>query len=187
MLTHANGSSPLKSLKLILFRAPFMDHNQLPRVHLRLIFLFFNLFLFHNLKFLGCAIKTNKVTVPTDEIVDSTAKLLDTSKTFALNPNDLFLVKTAPKGHFLQKLSEKDYLLINGFNGFNQMKTTGLNRFVIFTQKSGAYYFLSLLSQHAKNINAVAFSKYRNYYEHLGNYRMRRSLDEKRKRFINSM
>ena len=110
-LVHANCRSPLKSLKLILCRALFIDHSRLPSVHLRLIFLFFSLFLFFNLNFLGGAIRTDQVTVPTDEIVDSPAKLVGTSKKLVVTKIELELIMTAPEGSFLRKLNRKFFFL----------------------------------------------------------------------------
>jgi hypothetical protein len=65
------------------------------------------------------------------------------------------------------------------------MKAHGIDRFVYFCESAGTIYLMNLLSKHAKPIGAVAFSKSTSYYERLSVWRMRASLDEERKRFIN--
>ena len=45
---------------------------------------------------------------------------------------------------------------------------------------------MSFLSQSAKNDGSTAFMKQVGYYGRLAAFQMRRSLDDKRKRFINS-
>lgn len=87
-----------------------MDHNRLSRDHLKLLLLFYNLFLFFNLNFLGSSITTEKVSIQTDEIVDSASKLIGSTKTLSFNDGELDLIKTAPEGSFLKRLSGKEYL-----------------------------------------------------------------------------
>lgn len=186
-LVHANCSSRLKSLRLILCRALFIDHSRLPSVHLRLIFFSFTLFLFFWLNFLGGSIRTDKTTKPTDEIVDSPAKLLSTSKRLAVSDKDLELLMTAPEGSYLKRLfSKKKVDRVNGLRGLLQMKIYGINHFVIFGERVAVSYAVDLLSEHAKRIDSVAFAKSTDYYELLGAFWMLRALDKERKRFINS-
>lgn len=185
-LTHANGSSRLKSLKLILFRAPFMDHNQMPRIHLRLVLLRFNLFLFFNLNFLSSTIKTEKVAVPTFEIVDSDSKLVSSSKTLIIYWKELDLIRKAPKGSFLSKLSSKKILEVRYIEDLVEMKAKGVKNYVTFAASDGLFHLLNLPSRYANEIGAVEFTKATVYYERLSTVPMRRNLDEKRKRFINS-
>ena len=180
----SKAHSRLKSLKLLLFRAPFVERNQLPRVHLRLVFLFFSLFLFFNLNFLGGNIKTEKVTVQTDEIFDSAAKLVATPKTLVTDYEGLKMLKDAPEGSFLKRLSTKEFLEID-LNHFDRMKAN-VNRYVVLGNEVALVQLIILLSQHAHRIGAVAFRKSTVYYESLVGFRMRRSLEEERKRFINA-
>ena len=65
------------------------------------------------------------------------------------------------------------------------MKTNGIDRYLMLADEIGIVYFIVLLSQHARNIGAVAFLKPTIYYESLQGSGMRRSLEEERKRFIN--
>ena len=184
-LTHANCNSRLKSLKLILFRVLFMDPNRLPRAHLRRMFLFFNIFLFFNLIFLGANIKTDKLVVSTDEIVDSPAKLLATSKTLPISDKEIDLIRTAPEGSFLERLARKSILVMANTEQLNRIKGQGIDNFVAFADRVSIVYYVFLLAHHASEVNSIAFMKSTDYYERLGVFQMRRSLDEEQKRFIN--
>lgn len=186
-LTHANGSSRLNSLKTILLHTLFVDHNQLPRLHLRMLFLFFNLYIFLNLNFLSSSIKTEKVTVPTEEIVDSISKLIKTPKTLSVDALTLNLkIRTAPEGSFFKQLSKKHIITANGLNNLKQMKARGLHHYVLFNNHLSIVYIIYLQSQYAKESGLVAFHKLSDYVEELSVYKMRKKLDEERKRFINS-
>ena len=175
-LTHANRITRLKSLKLILFRVPFADQSKLPRVHLRLMLLFFSLFLFVNLNLLAGTIKTDKVTVDTDAIVHSASKLLSTPKTLVLHVLELNSMRLAPEGSFLKRLftSKKQLLVVDSFNDLIRMKANGINNHVIFMDSNFVAFFVDFLSRYA---NGVAFFKSTAYYEFLTVYPIRRSLD----------
>ena len=185
-LIHANCNTRLKSLKLILGRALFIDHNRLPSVLLRLVFSFFSLFLFFNLNFLGGAIKTDKVTIPTGEIIDSPVKLAGTSKTLALYKNALELIKMAPTGSFLKKLSERKIFEIHSLNDVARAKDKGIERFVFISTRTGIFHGIQFLSANAKHTGSVAFTKSTAFFEEFRAYKMRRGLNEERKRFIQS-
>ena len=183
-LVHANCRSHVKSLKLILFKAPFMDHNRFPRVHLRLMFLFFSLFLFFNLNFLSGNIKTEKVTIPTDQIVDSASKLIGTTKTLAMKSSEISFFKEAPENSFLNRLTRKNTFVLLYMSDFARMKAFGIHRYVIFAAELELAYVMTQLAEHGKHIGSVGYVKSTSYYEILLCYQMRRSLDEKRKRHI---
>ena len=185
-LVHLAGGSSLKSLKLILFRALFIDHNRLPRIHLRLVFLFFNLFLFFNRNFLFCTIKTDKVTVDTHEMVDSAAQLISVSQTLATGSEELDFIKTAPKGSFLSKLAGKNFFKLTNLEELERMQAYGIDRYVVFGGEVDVYRVTDLLASHAQKIGAIAFIKSAIYYEFLTGFLMRKSLDKKRKELINS-
>lgn len=184
-LIHANCNSRLKSLRLILTRAMLLNQSRLSSVHLRLMFLFFSLFLFFNLNFLAGSITTEKVVVLTNEIVDSPSKLIATSKTVAFGDGESDLVKRAPEGSFLHRLSRKKVLVLDSSKDFIRMKTE-INNHVLFTSTLLVVYLTNLLSKRAKEIGSVAFIESTDYYELLGVFQMRRSLSEESKRFINS-
>lgn len=184
LLTHRDRGSRLQNLKQALLRALFA--NRMPRDHLKLVFIFFSFFIFFNRHFFGATIKTNKIAIPTDEIVDSINKLIDTSKKLVVHAKELSWAKSAPEGSLLQRLSKKDILALDGLSSLDRMKATGIDRFVIFADQTRAAYLLSLLSRHANEIGSYAFSKNSDYYERLETFHMRRSLDPEQKRFINS-
>lgn len=168
----------------ILFIVLFVDYSQLPRVHLRLIFLFFDIFLFLNLLFLGNQIQTEKVLVPTDEIVDSPTKLLATKKTLTVGQGGLMLIKEAPERSFLRRLSSKEIFEIS-LKTVEKMKSN-IDRYVALGDEIGLSQLISLLSRHAHHIGAVAFHKQTVYYEVLLGLKIRRNLEFERKSFINA-
>lgn len=184
-LTHQNNRTHLKSLKLVLFRAPFMDHSRLPCIALKLVLLFFNIFFFLNLNFLGSSISADKVIVPTQDVVDSSSKLIATSKTLVFNDGELDLVKRAPEGSFLKKLSGKKVLVLENARDLIRMKTEGLQEYVIFTNAIIVVFLANRLSRHAKEIGSVVFIKPIDYYERLSVFQIRRGLEVKSKSFIN--
>ena len=75
--------------------------------------------------------------------------------------------------------------MIDSARKFIDMKANGLNNYVIFTDAHIVFYLIHHLSSHAKEVGYVAFVKSLDYFERLVVFPMRRSLDEKRKRFIN--
>lgn len=181
-LPHASNSLALKSLRRVLF----VDHTQLPRVHLRFIFLFFSVFLFFNRNFLSCAIKTDNVTVRTDAIVDSTSKLLNTPKMLLIYQRESNLLLKAPEGSFLHRLSRKQILVLTDLSDLIRMQEIGVERYLFLNEEVLLPYLMSFLASHANEIGSVAFIKPTGYYESLVGLRIRRSLVEERKRFINS-
>ena len=172
-LTHGNGSSRLKSLKTILFHTLFIDHNQLPRLALRLLFLCFALYLFLILNFLSSSIKTEKVVIPTDEIVDSMTKLIKTPKTLAFIDDSLNLFKDAPDGSLLNQLSKKDMIIVYSLNDLSQMKSNRLHRYLLFANHNPLVFFMGLVSKHASENGLIAFHKSTDYFETLAVYLMR--------------
>lgn len=185
-LTHASGQSRLKSLQLVLLWAPFMDHRRFPRVHLRLIFLFMNVFLFLNCNFLAANIQTETVTVSSDEIVNSVAKLIGTRKTLAISQESVQLIRTAPReGSFFKRLADKQMQTLDGWNDLQRIKALGISNFVIFHDALEMLYAVSVLSYYAKQNGTVAFIQSTSFYEDLIGFQMRRNLPGERKRLIN--
>ena len=172
-----------KSLKLVLFRALFMDPNRLPRGHLKLMLLFFNVFLFLNLNFLRGTIQTEKVTVSTDEIVTSASTLMATLKTLTVGSRAW--LNSSPAGSFLSRLSKKQILEVDNLNDLRKMVDNKIENHVLFAVSSHLFYVMSILAQHANEIGAVAFTKSTTYYERLVGFPMRKSLAKDKKRFIN--
>ena len=170
---------------MILSVALFVDRRRLPRLHLKLMFLFFSLFLFLNLNFLSSTIQTERISVDTSSIVDSTSKLIATRSILAFSEDSYDLVRSAPEGSFLKGLNRKDVLVIYGVSDIIRMKTSGLNKYVIFAHEIGVAYWISLMAGHSKEIGSVAFVKPTSYFESLFGFQMRRGLKDEIKRFIN--
>ena len=183
-LTPAGGSASLRNLKRLLFRALFMNHNRWPRVHLRLMFLFFSIFLFFNFNFIAGRTQTEKVTVPTDEIVDSASKLLGTSKTLIIDGFMSEILRRAPKNSLLNGLSGKKLFKVHSLGDLRRIKA--VDEYVLFIKNAALDASMLLLVQPAKRIGSVAFMKATDYFESLVAFQMRRDLDEKRKRLIDS-
>ena len=101
--------------------------------------IFLSFFLLFCLIFISGSIKIDKFSVPTDQLVDSTIKLIDTSKQLALHPKELNSVKSAPQGSLLERLSKKDILLVDGLDGLDRIKAE-INDFVIFGDQTRAIY-----------------------------------------------
>lgn len=133
--------------------------------------------------FICGTIKTENLIVPTDEIVDSSAKLLSTTKTLLINGGELNLITMAPERSFLKKLSVK-----NIFQAYNLHDIASLNsdpaQYVNFLEETGLIYGMNLASQFMDNKETVAFVKSASYYERLAAFPVRKRLDEERKRFI---
>ena len=185
-LMHENADTRLKRLKRAPFGAVFLDSNRLPSAHQKLIYLFFGLFLFFNLNFLSGTIKTEKISIDTEQIVDSAAKLLDTSRTLVLDYTSSNRVKTAPDGSFLKRLSGKAGPVVNTFSDFKKLTKNEVDRYAFFAVEIAISCIMSVLSQSAKEQDLVAFMKPTPYFESLIAMSMRRDLDDERKRFINS-
>lgn len=67
-----------------------------------------------------------------------------------------------------------------------RMKRDGIENYLISADEVSLAYLIEMLSENAKSIGLVAFMKPTAYYESLVGFLMGQSLDEKRKRFINS-
>lgn len=169
--------------KLFLFRVPFIGSSRLQLVHLKLIFWSFSLFLFLNLQLLSSTIQTEKVTVPTDEIVDSPVKLISTSKTLTVGQGGLLMIKQAPTNSFLGRLSSKEFFELS-MKKLGHMKTN-IDRYVFLGDEVGLSQLIGLLSRHAHSVGMVAFRNPTVYYETLLGFKMRRNLKAKLRKFIN--
>lgn len=163
-----------------------MDPNKLPRVHLKLLFLLFNLFLFFNLNFLRNVITTEKVAVSTDDLVDSKSKLIHTSKTLVIDFREILFFKKEPERSLLKTISAKKFLSFFNSTDFERIRLKGINQYAVFAPISGILHYLEIFSEHAKKIGSIAFSKPVDYHERLVVFEMRRNMKEAIKRFINS-
>lgn len=128
------------------------------------------------------------MTVATDSIVDSTAKLIATTKTLTMARGGLKSLKQSPEGSLLRRLSTKETeeVILNDLNKMDRIRKN-IDRYVVLGNDVGVVYWMTLFSKYAHDTSAavVAFFKPIGYYEALEAYQMRRSLDEERKSFIN--
>ena len=175
-----------KNLKLILLK--MFSINQNLTFKLALLFLSLDLFLFFNFNFLRGTIKTDSVTVNTNEIIDSISQLMNNDKTIVLHYDDEFLLKNAPENSFLKKMYDKKakqnmvYIIQQITDSINKFKDTGLDSYLLFGYELGIIYFSSILSNYADNL--VVFMKSRIFYEILCSFPFRKNLDEIKKKYI---
>lgn len=150
------------------------------------MFLFFSFFLFFNCNFIFGAIKTDKVTVQTDQIVDSASKLIDTSKPLNIYKRESSLLLGAPEGSFLHRLGKKQIVVLRYLSDLIQIQKVGVDRYLYLNEETALPFLMNLLASSAKKANLLAFIKPTGYYEALVSLRVRANLDEERKRYINS-
>ena len=178
-----------KNLKLILLKMFSINRNL--KFKLALLFLSLDLFLFFNFNFLSGTIKTDSVTVNTNEIIDSISQLMNNDKTLYLHYGGEFLLKNAPENSFLKKMYDKKakqntiYIFQPSKNIglINDLIDTGLDSFLFFGTSLGLTYYSSIFSHYA-NKNLVVFMKPRNFYEILQSFPLRKNLDEIKKKHI---
>ena len=164
-----------------------MNPNRLLRVPLKLMLLFFGLFLFFNLNFLAGVILTDNMTIETHEIVDAPSKLVGTSRVLATSLANSLLIKFAPEGSFLKMLSGKEIFAISHlYKHVAQMKANGINKYLILAEPISLAFVVLLLSDQARDIGSVGFIKPTSYFEGLQVLLMRRRLKKEQKQFINS-
>ena len=178
---HSNRRRSLESLKRILIGAPLIEG--LSSLHLRLVLLSFNWFLFLVVVLICGHIQTGNVVVPTDEIVDSSAKLLSTKKTLLINSGESDLIMKAPERSFLKKLNGKQFFKVNNLHDLASIKSNPA-QYVNFFEEAGLIYGMSLMSKFVNGSDTAAFVKSASYYERLAAFPVRKKLDEERKRFI---
>ena len=164
-----------------MFQAPLTD--RLTSLHLRLVLLAFNWFLFFCVIFICGTIKTENVVVPTDEIVDSSSKLLSTTKTLLINGGESNYITMAPERSFLKKLSGKKFFKTHNLHHLASQKSDPA-QYVSFAEETALLYGMSLISQLVADKDTVAFVKSASYYERLAAFPVRKKLDKERKRFI---
>lgn len=173
----------LKSLKRTFLAALFMEHPKVSSVHRRLLWLFFGFFIFFHLNFLSGTIKTEGITVSTDELVDSASKLADTSRVILTSFLGAAIIKRAPKKTFLSKLSEKQFLIAYLRD---LLRVKRINNYLILTEPISMAFVLNFLYERSNQRDFVVFAKSNSYFEILEGLLMRSSLDEEKKRFINN-
>ena len=177
-----------KNLKLILVKMFSINRNL--TFKLALLFLFLDLFLFFNLNFLSGTIKTDSVTVNTNEIIDSISQLMNNDKTLALNYADEFLLTNAPENSFLKKMYDKKakqnmlyiFRKFQSIDSVNKVIDT-LDSYLFFASNAGLISFSFEILDYVYN-NLVIFMKPRIFFEILRSFLFRKNLDEIKKNFI---
>ena len=182
----------LKRLKLILFKLSFLDYNQLCAISskIALVFLFFNLFLFILITVLTAFIKTEKVIVNCDEIINTDLKLIQTPKTLTLLVNDFDFFKICAKNSLLTRLIDKkikanNHLILDA-KGFSKLKQVALKKklpsLFFLIEDHSLKHFISVFLEGTKD--QVAFES-ANYFERLNAILFRKNLKKLEKMFIN--
>lgn len=180
----------LASMKLVLFRAPFSNLNQIFRFSSKLgiLALSFTFFLFFVRNFLGGSIKTEKTILRTNELIDSPAKLLASQKVMIIFFDQLEMLAKAPEGSFLKRLYAKQRFLFTGESSgtdWNLLFRRGLDTFFIFASDVHALFTLAALAPNANSFGMLAFVQPdTSYHENMNVFYLRRSLDTERKQFI---
>ena len=181
-----------RKLKLSSYELFFSDFKIINKFFskLKYILLAFNLFLFVNLSLLSNSIKTEKVVVPTDELIDSVTKFERTRKEpcFFREENDMEVILNAPSNSFLSrvfknKIKRKSILchLSKKYNAteVDKLREKGLHTYFYFMKRASLLILLSYITKNANNY--LLFKKSTQYYEMQYVIYVRRSLDERRK------
>ena len=160
---------------------------------LKYIFLAFNLFLFINLSLLSNSIKTEKVVVPTDELIDSIAKFERSRKEpcFFKEENEMEIILNAPSNSFLSRIFnnkiKRKSVLCNLSIKYNatevaKLREKGLYTYFFFMRRTALLILLSYITKNADNY--FVFKKSTQYYENLFVIYIRKSLAENRKKLL---
>lgn len=94
------------------------------------------------------------------------------------------MLKEAPENSFLRKLSTKQITEIGGLSDLDRIKKQ-LGNHVVIGDEVGLVLLMIRLSANAAAAGAVAFRNPTVYLESLSGFKMRGSLDIKRKKFVN--
>ena len=160
---------------------------------LKYILLAFNLFLFVNLSLLSNSIKTEKVVVPTDELIDSVAKFERSRKEpcFFREMHSVEAILTAPRTSFLtrvfnNKIKRKaDVCTLSlKYNATEvaKLREKGLHNYFFFMKRTPILILLSYVTKNASDY--LLFKKSTQYYEVQYVIYIRKSLDESRKTLL---
>ena len=183
--------NPLKKLKLISSKLLFNNHIQLRKLSPKFayILLFFNLFLFILIQLLTNFIKTDKVTLNTDELIDTNEKILSNSKILYTRIENLRQFSHFPESSLLFKLVKRKKEQDQYLTKLNQTKIDEIikkgqsSSILIFENRPMLLNFLLSFSMFTKN--PIIFLKSGNYHQNIYVYFMRRRLDKNKKKFIN--
>lgn len=178
------------SLKLALYRTPFLTLNQIFAVSSKfgVLVLSFTLFLFFMRNFLGGCIKTEKTVLRTDELIDSRAKLLATEKTMIIHFDQIEVLAKAPDGSFLKRLYQKERFPFTGEadeTNWSLLFSQPMDTYFVFSNDVHALFTLAALAPYANSFGMFAFVQpEHSYFENMNAFYLRSSLDMERKKFI---
>lgn len=182
-----------KILELVAFKLPSLSYSQLKSLSAKImiIFFFFNIFFFINLNMLSSMIKTEKVVIKTDELIDSREKIENTNKILYLSMDMIDTFRNAPENSFLKRLYEKklyeNRLAIVTWLDDKAMKNInkyGITSYYLFMRETVLLGHLSVLAFRKMQAKQFVFSKSNSYREDLRAIYMRKSLDIKKKEII---
>lgn len=151
--------------------------------------LFFNLFIFFNLSILTNIIKTDKVVIPTDQIIDSPAKLKETDKILVILMSETENIKSSLLiKELIERKNEQDKLLVVKSKLTKEesvaIENNGLVAYFFLMSEVGIYgTVLSLCSTRLID-DLNLFFKPISYYESLGKFILRKNLEKKKKVFL---
>ena len=190
-LSSHNGAGFIKYLKLTLFGVT--NFNEALSSTLSLLFLSLNLFLFFNLNFLSGTIKTESVIVDQTQLIDSIDEIINNDKKIIINFSDVFVLADAPGNSFFKKLydrkREQNKILVipqdKGVQILSKVIEQGLTKYFFFSIETSLIYVMTALSDYTDK-NTICFFKSTNFYEILGVFAMRKSLDEFKKKIIHN-
>ena len=176
-----------KSFRFVSIRLFFVDFNRLIHYSGKLAILLcsFNWFIFFNFNFLSGNIQTYSVIVQTDDIIDSTAKIMSTKRTMSIILDQLEELTKASEDSFMGKLNKRNTFVI-GYDPVEdrQKLLNDITSYYFFEREIGLNYLMSNLASLSSHLNLVAFMKPSSYYETVDVIAIRKTLDKPRKRFI---
>ena len=169
----------------------FNDHIRLRKLSPKfaLVLLFFNLFIFILIQLLTSFIKTDRVTLNTDELIDSNEKLLSNSKILYTGSYNFRRFSHFPESSLLFKLIKRKKEQNQFLTQLNQTKIDEIikkgqsSSVLIFENRLLLVSYLLLFSMFTKN--PIVFRKSDSYHQNIYVYFMRRRLDKNKKKFIN--
>lgn len=185
-LVHRNLSA-LQSIRFVPTKAFFINSNRLLRFSGKFAILLcaFHWFLFFNANFLFGNIKTDSMIIRTDEIIDSSSRIMSSKRIMTVILDELETLTKASDNSFLGKLNKKSIFWI----GYNPQEETqqilrdSTNHF-FFEREVGLKFLIQALASLVRHLNVVAFMGPTIYYEAIDVIAIRRSLDWQKKQFI---
>lgn len=180
-----------KRLRLVLYKILFIDSVKSPcSFKVALIFLFFHIFMFFCQNFLFGSVKTEKVTIDTSAVIDTTSKLIRSEKTMVVNHEQDKSMNLALEHSFLGRLAKKRRMVLNPTvtkEERNALLTKRMDSYFFMAIHMDLYYVMYMFSSYSELGGLVAFIRSQIYRESfLRVFYLRRSLEDEKKRFIHN-